>query len=320
MEGAIETFEPLAVELRTLLGLTDATLPTEILAAARRRAGDAAEARRQVEAEREILAQAQRDIREAEVERATRDLEIERIFAGQGGADGADPIEVVNLLSRRDDLRQQIARAETAYDAAGRDFDPEALAVEEADADPVRTEAFHEALRDAERLRDEALEQRSQARVALDAALGGEGGVAPDQERAALIESLRQAGREAVARQFGLLAARSALRRFRQSHRGSMLEATEKAFSHITGGEWPRLDTQSQGTTERLVGMRNEEPVAVSAMSTGTQGPALPRASDRRARGVRRGAWPLAVRHGRYPRDLRRRPRQGSLRTRGGDG
>ena len=51
-----------------------------------------------------------------------------------------------------------------------------------------------------------------------------------------------------------------------------MLEATEKAFSHITGGEWPRLDTQSQGTTERLVGMRNEEPVAVSAMSTGTQG------------------------------------------------
>ena len=37
-------------------------------------------------------------------------------------------------------------------------------------------------------------------------------------------------------------------------------------------GEWARLDTQSQGTTERFVGMRNEEPVAVSAMSTGTQG------------------------------------------------
>ena len=65
---------------------------------------------------------------------------------------------------------------------------------------------------------------------------------------------------------------RSALRRFRQSHRGSMLEETERAFSHMTGGEWPRLDTQAQGTTERLVGMRNEEPVAVSAMSTGTQG------------------------------------------------
>lgn len=73
-------------------------------------------------------------------------------------------------------------------------------------------------------------------------------------------------------RQFGLLAARIALRRFRQSHRGAMIEATEGAFARITGGRWPRLDIQSQGTTERLVGVRNGEPVAVSAMSTGTQG------------------------------------------------
>ena len=108
MEGAIETFEPLAAELRKPLGMGEATLPTEILAAARRRAGEAAEARRDVESQKDILAQAERDIREAEVERKTRDLEIERIFAGQGGARRGRPDGRREPLSRRDELRQQI--------------------------------------------------------------------------------------------------------------------------------------------------------------------------------------------------------------------
>ena len=87
-----------------------------------------------------------------------------------------------------------------------------------------------------------------------------------------MIEALRQGGREALVRQLGLLAARSALRRFRQAHRSAMIEATERAFAQITGGRWPRLDIQPQGTTERLIGIRGGEPVAVGAMSTGTQG------------------------------------------------
>ena len=56
------------------------------------------------------------------------------------------------------------------------------------------------------------------------------------------------------------------------AHRGAMIEATERAFAQITGGRWPRLDIQPQGTTERLIGIRGGEPVAVGAMSTGTQG------------------------------------------------
>ena len=51
-----------------------------------------------------------------------------------------------------------------------------------------------------------------------------------------------------------------------------MIEATERAFAQSTGGRWPRLDIQPQGTTEQLIGIRGGEPVAVGAMSTGTQG------------------------------------------------
>ena len=192
MEGAIETFEPMAAELRNLLGLEAVALPTEVLALARRRADAAAEARREVEAQKALRALAERGMREAEVERKARDLEIARTLAGQCIEEMFDPIEAVTLLSARDDLRRQIASAQAAFDAAGRGFDSSALAIEETETYPVRTEVLREAVLDAEALRDEALERRSQARMALETALGGEGGVAPDQERAALIEALRR--------------------------------------------------------------------------------------------------------------------------------
>jgi uncharacterized protein YhaN len=272
MEGALAAFEPMAAPLRALLGPNDAALPFEFLAAARRRAEQASETTRAIAAEKDHLARAERIMREAAVDRSTGEAEITRILSGQGIDPGRDPVETVDRLARRDDLRRRLGDAEAAYATAGGDFDPAALAAEEAERDPVRTDALREAVEEAAELRDEALERRSQARQALDTALAGEGGVAPDQERAALVEALRQSGREALVRQFGLLAARSALRRFRQSHRGAMIEATERAFAQITGDRWPRLDIQPQGTTERLVGIRNGEPVAVSAMSTGTQG------------------------------------------------
>lgn len=272
MEDALATFEPMATPLRALLDLPDAVPPFELIAAARRRAEEAAETARAGAAEKDALAQAERIVRDAAVDRASGRVDIARILVGQGiDADG-DPVETVDLLSRRDDFRRRLADAESAYAAAGRDFDPTALAAEEAERDSVRTDALREAVEGAATLRDEALECRSQARHALDSALAGEGSVTPDQERAALVEAMRQSGREALVRQFGLLAARSALRRFRQSHRGEMIEATERSFAQITGGRWPRLDIQAQGTTERLVGIRNGEPVAVNAMSTGTQG------------------------------------------------
>ncbi len=271
MEEALAAFAPMAAPLRAWLGLPDAP-PSELLAAARRRAAAAAEAGRAVTAEKDALARAERIGREAALDRASGQAEIARILGGQEIAAEGDPVETVDLLSRRDDLRRRLAEAQAAHAPAGRDFDSAALAAEEAERDPIRTDALREATEEAAGLRDEALERRSQARQTLAATLAGEGGVAPDQERAALIEALRQGGREALVRQFGLLAARIALRRFRQSHRGAMIEATEGAFARITGGRWPRLDIQPQGTTERLVGLRNGDPVAVSAMSTGTQG------------------------------------------------
>jgi len=272
MEEAIAAYEPLTAPLFDLLGLSAGGPPTELLSAARQRAGKAADAARAVQGEKERRARAEDAIRDAGIDRAAGQAEIDRALAGQGCGAGADPVETVSRLSRRDDLRRSVGEARAAYEAAAGDFDPDALAAEEAERDPVRTDTLREQVEEAVRRRDEALEGRSQARHTLAAALAGEGGVAPDQERAALVEALRQSGREALARQFGLLAARSALRRFRQAHRGAMIEATEHAFARITGGSWSRLDIQPLGTTERLVGIRGEEPVAVGAMSTGTQG------------------------------------------------
>ena len=272
MEEAIAVYEPLAAPLFDLLGLAQGALPTELLSAARQRAAEAADAARAVRVETERRDRAERAAREAGIDRAAAQAESDLVLAGQACGEGADPLATVSRLSSRDDERRRLGDARAAYAAAAGDFDPDALAAEEAERDPVRTDTLRAAVDEADRQRDEALEGRSQARLALGAALAGEGGVAPDQERAALVEALRQNGREALVRQFGLLAARSALRRFRQAHRGAMIEATERAFAEITGGSWPRLDIQPQGTTERLVGIRGGEPVAVSAMSTGTQG------------------------------------------------
>lgn len=276
MEAAIASFEPMARPLRGLLGLTDAALPSELLARARTRAAAAERTAQAVVAAEKERAAAEDAARAAEAAHAAGRAEIARILTGQGldasGGAGADPVDAVNRLDARDRLRRSLRDARAVLEAEGRDFEPDALAAEEAERDPVRTDALREAVEEAARRRDDALEQLAQARLTLKTALAGDGGIGPDQERAALLETLRQGGREALARQFGLLAARSALRRFRQAHRGAMIEATERAFAEITGGAWPRLDIQSAGTTERLVGVRNGEPVAVGAMSTGTQG------------------------------------------------
>lgn len=271
MEEAIAGYEPMAARLLDLLGLPVGIGPSELLVAARKRAGAAELAVRALQAEKQRLGRAEQAVREAGIARAAAEAEIAHVLAGQGDDDdGAS--EMVDRLARRDALRRDLAEAESAHAAAARDYDAEELAAEEAERDPVRAEMLREAVDEADSRRDELLEARSAARLALQSALAGEGGVAADQERAALIETLRQGGRDALARQLGLLAARAALRRFREAHRGAMIEATEDAFVRITGGRWPRLDIQPLGATERLVGIRGGEPVAVSAMSTGTQG------------------------------------------------
>jgi chromosome segregation protein len=272
MEEAIAAYQPMAAPLLEVLALPAGAGPTELLPAARKRAGEAEEAVRAIEVEKERLDRAEQAIREARIARAAAEAEIAHVLSGQQGGDPGDATVAVNRLSRRDDLRRSLADGRAAYAAAAGGFDAEALAAEEAERDPVRTDTLRAEVDEADLRKEELRDARSAAKATLDAALAGEGGVAPDQERAALVEALRQGGREALVRQLGLLAARSALRRFRQAHRGAMIEATERAFAQITGGRWPRLDIQPQGTTERLIGIRGGEPVAVGAMSTGTQG------------------------------------------------
>ena len=127
-------------------------------------------------------------------------------------------------------------------------------------------------MEDAETDREEAIGRRGEARQALNGALGTAGGVDQGQERAAILEELREAARRAAMTRIGLMAASGALRRLREDRRGPMLASAERAFARMTGGEWPRLEAQPTGAGERLVGIRDGQPVAADAMSTGTRG------------------------------------------------
>ncbi len=121
-------------------------------------------------------------------------IQIAHVLAGQQGGDPGDATEAVDRLSRRDDLRRSLAEARAAYAAAGCDFGADALAAEEAERDPVRTDTLRAEVDEADLRKEELRDARSAAKATLDAALAGEGGVAPDQERAALVEALRQGG------------------------------------------------------------------------------------------------------------------------------
>lgn len=157
MERALAAFEPMAAPLRSLLGLNDSAIPSDVLAAARRRAAEAAEKARAVAAEKELLARAERVLREAAVERSSAQAEIAQLLEGQRVEVGDDAVEAIDRLSRRHDIRRRLGEAEAACAAAGRNFDSIALTAEEAERDPVRTDALREAVEEAVNLRDEAL-------------------------------------------------------------------------------------------------------------------------------------------------------------------
>jgi uncharacterized protein YhaN len=273
MQDALDAFDTRAGDLIAALGdEARGASVAGLLRAARDRAAAAGAADR-------AIAAAQRDAAAAREEQKRLDRKIaaaidrrDAVFAGQDSVPGEDPEAALARLVARDELRAQIASLSKERTALAEGHDPAALAEEEAQDDPVRTEALTDTVKEAEAARDHALGRRAEARAALDVALNGEGGVDPAQERAAVLEELREAARRAALTRIGLVAAAGALRRLREDRRGPMLQATEAAFRQMTGGEWPRLEAQPTGSGERLVGIRNGAAVPADAMSTGTRG------------------------------------------------
>lgn len=197
---------------------------------------------------------------------------IATVFRGQKIAPGDDPLSALRRCLDRDGLRTEIAELNAERARAAEGFDADALSAEEAEIDPCRTDTLREAVEDTETDREEAIGRRGEARQALNAALGTAGGVDLGQARAALLEELREAARRAAETWIGLMAASGALRRLRENRRGPMLESAQRAFTRMIGGEWPQLEAQPTGAGERLVGIRDGQPVAADAMSTGTRG------------------------------------------------
>ncbi len=272
METALNSFRALATNLTPMLGLEPGADATSILSAARLRATQAAQTAQHIEALKQTSIDATAEHAKQCAIRDRCSAILLALIAGQDVDPTTPAMDSIASLTRRDALRADLARLEAERARAGRGFDGQALAEEAALEDPVRTPALNVERQEAEAALEAAIDRRGKAHEALRQALTKTGAAKLDQDRATALESLREEARMQAAHLLGLMAARGALRRFRQDRRGEMLQATEAAFATMTGGEWPRLDTQPMGKTERLVGIRNDEAVAADAMSTGTRG------------------------------------------------
>ena len=84
----------------------------------------------------------------------------------------------------------------------------------------------------------------------------GDADVAVLTERKATLEAeIEDVALAFLEKDFGLRLAEEAIRRYRDSHRSSMMEGTEKAFSELTNGAYTRLITRPEGPSEILLAL-----------------------------------------------------------------
>jgi uncharacterized protein YhaN len=99
---------------------------------------------------------------------------------------------------------------------------------------------------------ENSIEQRTSAQKDLSG-VTGEADVASLIERKATLEiEIEEAALSYLETTFGLHLAEEAIRRYRDSHRSGMMDATEKAFADLTNGAYLRLMTQPDGNFEVL--------------------------------------------------------------------
>jgi DNA repair exonuclease SbcCD ATPase subunit len=102
-----------------------------------------------------------------------------------------------------------------------------------------------------------AIEARTKAQAALDQ-VQGDADVAKRVAQQRTIEIEMQEGSlRYLEDRFAHLLAERALRRYRDTHRGGMLVATETAFRTLTNGAYASLSTQAEGQSEALVAIQS---------------------------------------------------------------
>jgi uncharacterized protein YhaN len=120
---------------------------------------------------------------------------------------------------------------------------------------------------------DAAIIARTKAQEALSR-VTGDADVATRVARQRTLEVEMQDGTlRYLEDRLSLMLAERALRRYRDSHRGGMLVATETAFRTLTNGAYASLTTQAEGQTEALVAIQSASGAAKQAreMSKGTK-------------------------------------------------
>ena len=120
---------------------------------------------------------------------------------------------------------------------------------------------------------DSAIAARARAQAALDA-VGGDGDIAALTSQKRTVEEQMQAVMlRYLTGRFGHTLAEDAIRRYRDTHRSTMLAATEQAFSDLTQGAYNTLTTQPAAQGDVLMAVRAEDGVSkeAAAMSKGTR-------------------------------------------------
>lgn len=188
-----------------------------------------------------------------------------------------DFLNAVSNAKKADGLREDIVdlQRRIALRLGKDDFDVALEILEGADI-PTATaslQAVEADLVEVEQTLEDAIGDLRAAQNEL-AAIGGDDAVARLQEkRQVLLLDIAEQARKSLRLQMGILLAEKALLRYRDTHRGDMLAATEKAFIRLTAGRYTRLATQPDGQNEVLLAVRGEDDRSISAatMSKGTR-------------------------------------------------
>lgn len=205
--------------------------------------------------------------------------QVERLlqaFPGppQGGPDALR--RAVQEAERAGDLRQRIdtlaRRIVQTLSCDSLDEARERLASRDLptlEAERAETAADLDRVEEAVR---EAIAARTEAEAALKAVTGG--AEVAELEARATVEAMQvtDAALDHLRLSLGHRLAEEALRRYRDSHRSGMMQATETAFAALTNGAYRQLRTEMEGTTEVLRALdAGGTPKQVGDMSKGTR-------------------------------------------------
>ncbi|MBR3372079.1 MAG: AAA family ATPase [Rhodobacteraceae bacterium] len=169
-----------------------------------------------------------------------------------------------------DDIATEIAKITRANDASARladtrhelkrhlhseDLDAEIARLDRLDiqAATVERDSLAATLKAQDQVLRETYAQLASAQKDLDSVGLDDAAARLEEERQTLILQIQEEAREYLGRQAGILAVEQALRRYRDTHRSSMMDRAGHAFATLTCGAYTGLSTRPDGARELLI-------------------------------------------------------------------